>query len=66
MLCCLDYSERVVDSFEYQIQPEYYVVNRYVSIESISLEHFSTTAHTETEETPQARTRHAVFHLFFV
>ena len=35
-----------------------------MSIEGIALEHFSTTTHTETETTPQARTCHAVFRLF--
>ena len=41
VLCCRDYSERDVLSFAYQIQYEYYGGNKYVSIEGISLEHFS-------------------------
>ena len=34
-------------------------------IEGIELEHFSSPTHTETEGTPQACTRHAVFHYSF-
>ena len=41
VLCRRDYAERVVASFVYQIQPEYYGGNRSVSIEGIGLEHFS-------------------------
>ena len=41
MLCRCDYSERVVASFPHQIQSEYYGGNRTVSIEGITLEHFS-------------------------
>ena len=36
--------------------------NQYVPIEGIGLEHFGAPMHTETAVTPQARTRHAVFH----
>ena len=35
-----------------------------MSIEEISLEHFSAQTQTETATTPQAHTRHAVFHSF--
>ena len=42
IICCRDYAERVVASFSNQIQSEYYGGNRYVSIEGIVLEHFST------------------------
>ena len=35
-----------------------------MSIEGISLKNFSAPTHTETTETPQSRTRHAVFHSF--
>ena len=41
VLCCLDYSERVVVSFPNQIQSEYYGGNISVSTEGIELEHFS-------------------------
>ena len=41
VLCRRDYDERVVASFANQIQLEYYGGNRSVSIEVISLEHFS-------------------------
>ena len=46
VLCCRDYAERVVDSFDHQIQLEYYGGNRYVSIEGIVLENFSALPHT--------------------
>ena len=38
VLCCSDYSDRVVASFVNQIQPEYYGVDRSMYIEVISLE----------------------------
>ena len=60
-----DYYERWLSSSAHQIQSEYYGGNRSVSIEYIVLEHFSARTHIETEGTPQARTRHAVFHSFF-
>ena len=41
VLCLRDYAERVVASFSNQIQSEYYGGNRYVSIEGITLKHFS-------------------------
>ena len=44
-LCRLDYAKRVVSSFSHQIQSEYYGRNIYVSIEGISLEHFSASHH---------------------
>ena len=40
--CCPDYAEKVVSRFSHWIQSEYYGVNRYVSIEGIVLEYFST------------------------
>ena len=52
----------MVASFAHQIQSEYYGVNISVSIEGIPLEYFSAPTHTETEGTPQERTRHDVFH----
>ena len=44
-LCKRDYAERVVSSFANQIQSEYYCGNMSVSIEVISLEHFSDAHH---------------------
>ena len=41
VLCRRDYAERIVASFANKIQPEYYGGNRSMSIEGISLEHFS-------------------------
>ena len=41
VLCRNDYYERAVSSFPHQTQSEYYSVNRSMSIEIISLEHFS-------------------------
>ena len=41
VMCCRDYSDRVVASFAHQIKSEYYGVNRSVSIECIVLEYFS-------------------------
>ena len=41
VLCCRDYAERVVASFDNQIHSVYYGGNRSMSIEGIALEHFS-------------------------
>ena len=41
VLCRRDYAEMAVASFAHQIQSEYYGGNRSVSIEGITLEHFS-------------------------
>ena len=41
VLCCRDYSERVVTSFANQIQPKYHYGNISVSTEGIALEYFS-------------------------
>ena len=41
VLCRRDYAERLVARFANQIKSEYYGVNRYVSIEGITLKHFS-------------------------
>ena len=65
VLSRIDSYERLVASFSHQIQSKYYGGNIYVSIEYIVLEISSFPTHTETEGTPQARTRHAVFHSFF-
>ena len=41
VLCCRDYAERLVASFDNKIQSECYGENRSVSIEGTALEHFS-------------------------
>ena len=64
MLCRRDYAERVVASFANQIQSEYYGGNRYVSIEVISLEHFSALPQTEINLSTKPCPRHAVFRFF--
>ena len=46
VLCCRDYSERVVASFSNKIQSEYYGGNSSVSIEGISMEHLSAVTQT--------------------
>ena len=43
VLCHRDYIERVVANFSHQIKSEYYVGNRYMSIEGVALKHFSAT-----------------------
>ena len=62
MLCHGDYSERVVASFSHQTKSEYYGGNLFVSIDGIALENFSKPKQIEAAVTPQACTRHAVFH----
>ena len=64
MWCRRYYAERVVASFSDQIQSGYSGGNQSVYIEGIALEHFSAPTQTETSTTPQARTRHAMFHSF--
>ena len=46
VLCCRDYSERLIASFAHQIQSEYYGSNISVSVEGIKLEKFSAPTHT--------------------
>ena len=41
LLCRRDYSERIIARLAHQIEYVYYGGNRYVSIEGIALEHFS-------------------------
>ena len=64
VLCCRDYAERAVASFDNQIQSEYYGGNKYVSIEGISLEHFSTAPQTDINSSSFSRPRHVVFNYF--
>ena len=62
VLCRRDYAESVVASFAYKIQSEYYGVNRSVSIEGITLEHFSALPQTEINSSTKPCPHHAVFH----
>ena len=64
MLCHRDYAERVVASFANRIQSEYYGGNRSVSIEGISLEHFSAATQADINSSTLSRPRHTVFHYF--
>ena len=66
VLCCRDYAERVVASFSNQIQYEYYGVNRSVSIEGITLKHFSAAPQADINSSTLSRPRHAVFHSFYL
>ena len=66
VLCCLDYSERVVVSFPNQIQSEYYGGNRSMSIEGILLEHFSVVPQADINSYTISRQRHALFHSFYL
>ena len=53
VLCRRDYTERVVAILANQIQSEYYGGNRSVSIEGISLEHFSALSKADINSTTQ-------------
>ena len=64
VLCCRDYSERVVASFANQIKFEYYGGNRSMSIEGIVLEHFSAAPQADINSSTLSRPRHAVFNSF--
>ena len=66
VLCRCEYPERIVASFDNQIQSEYYNGNRSVSIEGISLEHFSAVPKNDINSTTSSRQRHAVFHYFLI
>ena len=59
-LCRRDYAEMVVASFANKIQSEYYGGNRSVSIEGISLEHFSAAPQADISSSTLSRSRHAV------
>ena len=45
VLCDREFIEQVVTSFSQQIKYEYYGSNMYVSIEGITLKHFSASTH---------------------
>ena len=60
MICHIDYDERVVASFDHQINQ-----NTTVSIEGISLEHFNALPQIEINSSTKSCPQHAVFHSFF-
>ena len=62
MLCRSDYAERVVASFFHQIQSEYYGGNRSVSIDGITLEHFSILANIGINVSNKSCHHQVVFH----
>ena len=64
VLCRRDYYERLVTSIDNQIQSEYYGLNRSVSIEGITLEHFSTAPKANNNSSTVSCQRHVVFHSF--
>ena len=64
VLCSRDYSDRVVAIFAHQIQSEYYGGNISVSIEVITLEHFSALPKADINSTTPSIQRHVVFHSF--
>ena len=64
VLCCRDYTERVVVGFSHQIQSEYYGGNISVSIEVIKLEYFIALPETGINTSTKSCPRHAVFTLF--
>ena len=66
ILCCRDYSERVVLSFANQIKSEYYGGNRSVSIEGIALENFSAEPNADIKSSKLSRQRHALFQYFYL
>ena len=66
VLCCHDYSERVVASFAHQIKSEYYGENIFVSIEGIALENFSGLPKTGINVSTKTFPRHAVFYSFLL
>ena len=64
MLCPRKYNERVVASFDYQIQSGWFVGNKSVSIEGIVLEHFSALPQTEIKSSTKLCPCNAIFHSF--
>ena len=66
VLCRHDYNERLVTIFANKIQSEYYGGNRSVSIEGITLEHFSSVPQADINSYTLSRQRHAVFHYSYL
>ena len=60
-LCQRDYAERIVSSCAHQTQSEYYGGNRFVSIEGIALEHFSSSYQSISSLTSETVSQQAVF-----
>ena len=60
-LCCFYYFERLVASFARQIKPEYNSGNISVSIEGISLEHFSALPKSDKHLKTITSTAHSVY-----
>ena len=66
VLCCNDYAEKLVASFDNQTQNEYCGGNRSVSIEGITLEHFSAETQSDINSSILSRPHHRVFNSFYV
>ena len=66
VLCPCNYAERVVVSSANKVQSEYHGGNISVSIEGITLEHFSTLSKSDINSTTPSHLHHAVFHSFFI
>ena len=64
VLCCSNYDERVVARFAQQIQSKYCGINISLSIEGISLEHFSALPNSDINSNTPSLQRHAVYHYF--
>ena len=64
MICHTDYAERVVASFSHQIQSEYYIRNRSVSIEVIELARCSALPEIVINSSTTSCPCHALFHSF--
>ena len=62
VLCCSEYAERLVASFDYQIKSEYYGGNRSVSTEGIVSKYFSALPEADINSTTPSYQRHTVFH----
>ena len=62
VLCRRDYSDRVVASFAQQIQSKYCGINISLSIEGISLEHFSALPNSGINSTTSSLQHPALFH----
>ena len=64
VLCHRDYAEMLVANFANQIKSEYYGGNRSVSIEGITLEHFSASPQADINSSSLPCPRRALFHSF--
>ena len=62
VLCCRDYSKRVLARFYNQIQSKYYGGNISASLYGIALEHFNALPKADINSTAPSRERHVVFH----